>query len=198
MKEQVLVFTEEVFNELRFEGFTANVNRFLLNERWLNSLHFVDRAFAETTERLKQVISYDVIEQQGKIFIYERTKKGGEARLHSKCSIGVGGHVSKNTDIAENMLQVINNGRIRELKEEVGLNPEDFVLEPLGCLYSSADAVSRVHFGVAHKVIVRPGVELKFTDDALANGKFIDAVDITIPYADRLETWSKILWQNCI
>jgi len=199
MSEQVLVFTEEIFNELRFEGFTANVNRFLTNERWIRSLHFVDRDFAEKTERLKQVIPYDVIEQGGKIFLYERTKKGGEVRLHNKCSIGVGGHVNPGDSI-DNPLDALINGRLRELKEEVGLNPGDYVLEPLGCIYSSADEVSRVHFGICHKVIVRPGVELKFTDLALANGKFIDAVDIGSAHlsADRLETWSKILWEKCI
>src|SRR6185436_2365926 len=140
MSEQVLVFPEEVFNELRFEGFTTNVSRFLTNERWINSLHFVDRAFAETTERLKQVIPYDVIEQGGKIFLYERTKKGAEARLHSKCSIGVGGHVNPG-DWIDNPLGALINGRVRELKEEVGLSPEDYVLEPLGCIYSNLTPV---------------------------------------------------------
>ncbi len=196
MSEQVLVFPEETLYECgKFEGFTADAGRFINNPRWIQSLHFVPRDFAESTERIKQVIPYDVIESAGRIFIYQRTSKGGESRLHQKFSIGVGGHVSAGID--GEGLAAINNGRLRELKEEIGLNPEDFVLEPLGCIYSSADAVSRVHFGLVHKIIVRPGVELKFTDDSLAEGKFVESVDL-FAYSDRLENWSRILHQNVI
>ena len=54
---------------------------------------FVERAHAERDPSLKQPIPYCVVIQDGKVLLLTRSKKGGEARLHDKLSIGVGGHV---------------------------------------------------------------------------------------------------------
>ena len=59
---------------------------------------FVERDYAERTPALKQVIPYTIVfrrDDQGipQIFRLVRTKAGGEARLHNKLSIGVGGHI---------------------------------------------------------------------------------------------------------
>lgn len=60
---------------------------------------FVERSYAERTPALKQVIPYTLVVRRGssadqpEIFRLTRTKAGGEARLHNKISIGVGGHI---------------------------------------------------------------------------------------------------------
>ena len=55
---------------------------------------FVEREYAERTPTLKQIIPYTLVTRGEEILLLQRTKGGGEARLHNKLSIGVGGHVN--------------------------------------------------------------------------------------------------------
>ncbi len=55
---------------------------------------FVERAVAETRPEWKQLIPYTLVAGPEGVMLMERTKAGGDARLHHKLSIGVGGHVN--------------------------------------------------------------------------------------------------------
>ncbi len=198
MSEQVLVFPEEVFNEVgRFEGFSKEASKFLTSNRWLDSLHYVDRAWAETTERVKQLISYDMIEQENKYFVYQRTPKGGEDRLHGKYSLGIGGHSNPSSpDLGLPPATMFEFERWRELQEEIGLTTT-FPSELLGCIYDGSNAVGRVHFGICHKVKLPAGLDIKCTDEALSKGDFW-TVDVIKHHRDWFETWSQILIDNVL
>src|SRR3990172_2372732 len=52
---------------------------------------FVPRPAAEEDRSLKQVIPYLVLRDGERYFLMRRTRAGGDARLHDRCSIGVGG-----------------------------------------------------------------------------------------------------------
>lgn len=195
MSEKVLVFSEEIFIEIgEFKGFSKDTARFLTSERWLESLHYVDRAWAESTERVKQVISYDLIEQESKIFVYQRTSKGGEDRLHSKYSLGVGGHSNPSSiglGLGFSHAIMFELERWRELREEIGLE-ETYPSELIGCIYDGSNAVGRVHWGLCHKVILPPNIEIKCTDEALAKGAFWE-IDVIKHHKDWFENWSQLI-----
>ncbi len=55
---------------------------------------FVRRADAEDDPALKQVIPYLVLRDGERWFLMRRTRAGGDARLHDRWSIGVGGHLN--------------------------------------------------------------------------------------------------------
>src|SRR3990172_2543211 len=52
---------------------------------------FVPRPTAEDDRSLKQVIPYLVLRDGERYFLMRRTRAGGDARLHDRCSIGGGG-----------------------------------------------------------------------------------------------------------
>jgi predicted NUDIX family phosphoesterase len=56
---------------------------------------FVERAYAERTPALKQIIPYSIVRcdtgRETLVLCTRRLEKGGEARLHNKHSIGIGG-----------------------------------------------------------------------------------------------------------
>ena len=55
---------------------------------------YLDRPMAEDDPGYKQLIPYVVVRDADTVFLMERTDAGGDARLHGKASIGVGGHLN--------------------------------------------------------------------------------------------------------
>jgi predicted NUDIX family phosphoesterase len=80
---------------------------------------FVERSVAERTPAWKQVIPYTLVQCGERILLARRTKQGGEARLHDKHSIGIGGHINPvdlEPDAVRNPLPA---GARREIDEEL-------------------------------------------------------------------------------
>ena len=96
MMEQVLVVKRE-----KIEKFIAGKNGLItenvpeLLEIIRNEHEYMPRAEAEGQPAFKQIIPYVILRQGDKIFVTRRLNKGGEARLHGKISIGVGGQDRK-------------------------------------------------------------------------------------------------------
>ena len=67
----------------------------------------------ERDPTFKQVIPYVVLRDEERYFLMQRTSAGGDARLHGRYSIGVGGHLNPGDDGLLGGLQ-------REWHEELG------------------------------------------------------------------------------
>ena len=76
---------------------------------------YLDRPLAEDDPSHKQLIPYVVVRDGSRAFLMERTEAGGDARLHGKASIGVGGHLNP-VDEGEDALMA---GLRREWAEEL-------------------------------------------------------------------------------
>lgn len=100
-----------------------------------------------------QIIPYYLFRNQGRYLRYLRTTTGGDARLHGKISVGIGGHI----DLAD----VIGNaeGQIdleatlslagkREADEEIGVAIDEQAFRYIGTIYATDTEVDRVHVGV--------------------------------------------------
>jgi predicted NUDIX family phosphoesterase len=151
--------------------------------------YFVERRHAERDPMLKQVIPYALFEREGAIFLMRRLGKGGEARLHGKLSVGVGGHVNP-IDGAEDALDA---GLRREVEEEVAVQGA-WQATPVGILNDDATAVGAVHFGLVYRVRVQGLVEVR-EKDAL-EGEFTPRDEVLRLLRDerpRFETWSALL-----
>jgi predicted NUDIX family phosphoesterase len=156
---------------------------------------FVERGLAEKNPAYKQVIPYCVLFAGRELFRYKRSPKGGERRLHSRWSLGVGGHINPADGSAGNVYEA---GLWRELKEEVGLT-RDGVLsnEVAGLIYDPSDEVGLVHLGVVHLLRVKPGVPLVCEDEALLQGYFEHATQVP-DTADQFESWSRLVIKNLL
>lgn len=55
---------------------------------------FLERPQAEEDPTHRQIIPYAVVRHRGRFFLMRRTKGGGEARLHDRYTLGVGGHIN--------------------------------------------------------------------------------------------------------
>ena len=116
--EHILVIPTSVFHQVgHFQGFCGEIDRYL--EVILNPQHasYRPRPEMEQDPTFKQLIPYCVFRCNGEVFYYQRGTAQGEARLHAKRSVGVGGHVS--TLDMDGELTPYLEGMKREIEEEV-------------------------------------------------------------------------------
>ena len=147
---------------------------------------YLDRSSAETDTTYKQLIPYVVIRDGDRIFLMHRTDAGGDARLHGKASIGVGGHLNP-VDEGEDPLMA---GLRREWREELMTDWEpEFRL--VGLLNDDSNHVGAVHLGVVFSVQA-DGRRVDVREHDKLVGGFADADAVRAGW-DRLETWSQLV-----
>jgi len=124
--ERVLVVPTELFHRLGyFQGFCDEVDRYLgelFDERHIS---FRPRAEVEQDPGFKQLIPYVILRHTAadgtqQVFQYTRGRGQGEGRLHSKRSVGIGGHIS-DADV-DGDGSTYDEGMRRELDEEVAID----------------------------------------------------------------------------
>lgn len=146
---------------------------------------YLPRPVAEEDPGFKQLIPYVVVRDHGRIFLMERTRAGGDPRLHLKATIGVGGHLNPVDGSADPLM----DGLRREWDEELtaGFDPE---FELAGFLNDDTNAVGSVHLGVVFTVEA-DGAPIDVRERDKLSGRFAAPDDVRAAW-DRLETWSQL------
>ena len=150
------------------------------------------RGDMEEDKNYKQLIGYAVIKDREtkEILVYKRLVGGGEARLHGKASVGIGGHM--NEVEGKTIFEMLKINAARELFEEVGVS-EEYALENLhfiGLINDDEVEVGQVHIGVVYECEVdKSKVEVK-EDDTL---EIKWATGDEARKEENYETWSDFL-----
>jgi predicted NUDIX family phosphoesterase len=189
MIEQVLVLPRsEVPGGCDFHGIRETADADLARLRRAVAAHgaYVDRNQAEEDPSLKQLIPYVVVRDGARIFLMRRTDAGGDARLHGKGSIGVGGHLNP-VDDGEDALM---SGLAREWAEELEADWEPgFRL--VGLLNDDSNAVGSVHLGVVF-VVETNGQPVRVRETHKLAGAFVPPSEV-LAAREELETWSRLV-----
>jgi len=127
--------------------------------------YFIERSSAETNPAIKQVIPYIIIsDSEDRIFTYRRIKGAGEQRLHSKISVGIGGHINENLfhspKLSHTVFPPISLAAWRELHEELHLPSGYHSSQYIGLIYDDSDEVGSVHVGVCIQIELEEGCDL--------------------------------------
>ncbi|HTI30453.1 MAG TPA: NUDIX hydrolase [Methylomirabilota bacterium] len=147
---------------------------------------FMERPLAEESPGFKQLIPYVVVRDGERTFLMERTDAGGDARLHGKASIGVGGHLNP-VDGGEDPL---TDGLRREWAEELVADWEpEFRL--VGLLNDDSNPVGSVHLGVVFEVDAA-GRSVEVREHDKLTGRFATQAEVLATW-DRMETWSRLV-----
>jgi len=192
-EEQILVIPASVVDSIGIiDGFTTDVDRFLIPILASDQLCFRPRGAMELDPGFKQLIPYVILQycdSAGTLFLFTYTRGNGqgEARLHAKRSFGIGGHISQ--EDAAGGANPYETGMRRELDEEVTISTP-YTPSRMGLIYDDATEVGRVHLGVVHRFeLQRPNV--KSNEDDLSDASFV-SIDELRQDRDRLEMWSQI------
>ncbi|MEO8570627.1 MAG: NUDIX hydrolase [Chloroflexota bacterium] len=142
------------------------------------------RALMETDPMFKQVIPYLVLRDRDRYFLMRRTTAGGDARLHDRYSIGVGGHLNPGDG-------GLLGGLRREWTEELAA---DFVpaFRLVALLNDDTTEVGAVHLGAVY-VADAAGRPVAVRETEKLSGTFVEP-DGVAAVADRLETWSRMVF----
>ena len=176
---------------------------------------FVEREYAERTPALKQVIPYSLVIRQGdggtpEVLCLRRTKAGGEARLHDKLSIGVGGHInpedmqgassgassdspSQGYSQERDGSDPIAAATRREVAEEELSIDGPYTVHRVGLLNDDSNAVGAVHVGLVQVIAVKGPVAIREVDQL--EGSFVSVAELQRLAATgaNFETWSSLL-----
>src|SRR5665213_99776 len=193
--ENVLVFPRSLFERLGvFQGFNADVDRYLPTILDSKNNSFQPRVLAETDSTFKQIIPYVVVTDGKSILHYVRGKKAGEQRLVAKGSIGIGGHINEedHTFFAFG-LQAFQDAVKREVCEELAI-PGDFNAHPVGLINDDSTEVGRVHFGVVHVLFCTPE-QVKKNEQIITLVEFIPIEELKAK-REQMESWSQLCLDN--
>ena len=194
--EQILVVNRKVlFNneENHFYGFIEkNDEKTKKIIDTFESYEVKRRGDMEEDPNYKQLIGYVLLKDEvtGEVLVYKRLVGGGEARLHGKASVGIGGHM--NEVEGKTIFEMLKINAARELNEEVGVSEEDALnnLHFIGLINDDKTEVGQVHVGVVYECKVdKQLVEVK-EDDTLVI-KWMTGEEAKAE--ENYETWSEFL-----
>jgi predicted NUDIX family phosphoesterase len=190
-EENILVVPRAVFEKIgAFQGLSLETDRYI--QAFLDPANnlFMPRSLAEEDPTHKQIIPYLVIRVQNRILTYTRGKSGGEARLHAKISLGIGGHMNDGDSHAKHFdhdayLRAVE----RELHEELEITAP-YHQRIAGLINDDSNEVGRVHLGVVHLIdLDQESVQAR--EDAIHNLQLLTPTEI-IEKIEDLESWSAI------
>lgn len=193
MDEHVLVVpSQQLFAAGEWLGFSPDLGPFHRLLERPQSLEFRPRSQVETDPSVKQLIPYAILRRGDSVFAYQRGKSGGEDRLHSRWSIGVGGHICR--EDGNSIQTAYQTGFQRELDEEVRIDGA-FTHRVVGLIYDPSTPVGAVHVGVVHLVDVHGDVQAN--DPSLQESKFLSLPKIQA-LSERMESWSQFVLKPLI
>ncbi len=193
--EHVLVVPTELFRRLGyFQGFTTEVDRYLEELLSPENTSYRARPDMEKDPSFKQLIPYVIFrhtDAAGRVslFQYTRGKGQGEERLHSKRSIGIGGHISSIDAGDREDINPYHEGMWRELDEEVRIDTEYTGL-CVGMINDDESEVGQVHLGVVHLFDVAQPSVFPAEDEIIEAG--FRPVEELLADLEGFETWSQI------
>lgn len=191
--EQVLVVPRAVFEQVGYFQGVRNSGEAYLNAFMAPGVaSFMDREAAEGDPSFKQIIPYGIFVHEGKVLHYTRGGAGGEARLHDKGSLGIGGHINPVDWKGENEgISTYMAGVEREVQEELNFGCS-WTQRVIGVINDDSNEVGAVHLGIVH-LFELDGQDVRSNEDAIANIRFLSLEELReAPLFDKLETWSQL------
>ncbi|MDR1053699.1 MAG: phosphoesterase [Planctomycetaceae bacterium] len=201
MEERVLVVPTELFRRLGyFNGFSRDVMRYQGELLSPDNVSFKLRSEAEVDPEFKQLITYMIFSYRDsdgcvQLFQYVRGKGMGEQRLHSKRSVGVGGHISSEDLCAsETGARVAGHdfyreGMLRELREEVVVGSK-YKESCVGLINDDNSEVGLVHLGIVHLFDLEQPIVKSNEEDLIESG--FAPVNEMLKDLSGFESWSSI------
>lgn len=186
--EHVLVVPTALFHEIgHFQGYTTNIQPYLETLFDPSYVSYRPRNEVEEDPSFKQLIPYCVFRHAGKVFHYTRGKEQGEGRLHSKISLGVGGHISAEDQTSGS--SVYRVAMRREIEEEVFLESA-FTERCVALINDDLTEVGKVHLGIVH-IFDLEAPKVLPREKSMRDTGFAEPSQLALD-RNRFETWSQI------
>jgi predicted NUDIX family phosphoesterase len=172
------------------------------------------RPVLEDDPSFVQFIPYILVRQGDRLLAYVRAESGGEARLHGKFSVGVGGHVDlpdvlvdetlvteKGEEVPINRIDVLGTltrSACREISEEIGMAVPESALSWTHLIHTRATPVDAVHLGLVAIIDVdEAGIAPLAFESAIADARFETVAELAAGRVGGVpceaETWTGLV-----
>lgn len=186
--EHVLCVPTALFHDVGyFQGFLSDIDRHLAILLDPAVTSFRPRREVEEDPGFKQLIPYCLFRHKDQIFHYRRGKAGGEGRLHSKRSVGIGGHISSTDQLTGD--RRYHEAMHREINEEVFVE-SGFRDTCVGMINDDETPVGRVHLGIVH-IFDLDSAKVRPREESILETGFCRPEGL-LRECDQFETWSQI------
>ena len=190
--EHVLVVPTLLFHEVGyFQGFWSDPEPYLKTLLDPSYISYRPRNQVEEDPSFKQLIPYCIFRHGDTIFHYKRGKVGDEGRLHSKRSIGIGGHISSTDQNVSDSPYL--EGMRREIAEEVFVETK-YTQRCVGMINDDETDVGKVHLGIVHLFDLEAPKVLPREKSIIETG-FARPSELACDLQE-FETWSQICLEH--
>lgn len=197
MDEMILVAKRNALfgerDELVFQGVTTDKELVTKIINYLSqNIEVMRRGDAEENLTYKQPIPYVVIKKGEQVYAYKRLSGGGESRLHSKLSIGFGGHMNQTDDVS--FVDILMTNLQRELDEELEIKYHTYRLKPVGLINDDNNEVGKVHIGLLYTFEIDDEATIEVKEKDQIEGFWLDIKDLkNDEIYNNLESWSQFV-----
>lgn len=183
--------TEELWRQLKYKekGVIKALDSNVMDKILAHGI-FKPRNVLENDCTYKQIIPYAVICFDDETYLFRRTKKQTEVRLHNLYSLGVGGHMNPVGDRID--VAYMHHELRREMNEEVLVHDDCQIasIVPVGFINDDTNDVGKVHIGVLYQInLTNKSIEIN--EKEKMTGKWIKESELK-DYYERMESWSKL------
>ena len=147
---------------------------------------FLSRPEMEYNPTYKQIIPYLVFKYRDKYFLMQRASMASEARLRSKFSLGIGGHIREDDMQGSSIFDWAR----REFAEEVDYQGK-LSVEMLGILNDDSNEVGKVHLGLV-MILTGDSSHIKVKSE-LKSGELLSLAECAALECE-MENWSKLVF----
>lgn len=190
--EHVLVVPTALFHQVGyFQGVCTDVEPYLKVLLDPANISFRPRDQMEQDPGFKQLIPYCLFKFEDQLFHYVRGKAQGESRLHSKRSIGVGGHIC--SEDQGRQISIYHEAMRREIEEEVHVEAQ-YQDRCVGLLNDDLTEVGRVHLGIVH-VFELNAPQVSPREKSMLDAGFAPVAQL-IRQQEQFETWSQLCLEH--
>lgn len=189
--EMILVVKrEKLFPDGPWDGLRTDQLNHCLDTIAAHS-EFHPRSLMETDPSYKQIIPYLIFQHEDKLFLMQRQEGASEARLQSKYSLGIGGHMR---------LEDLGQGTDlfawakREFEEEITYTGKLEFL-PVGVLNDDSNSVGQVHIGLV-LALLGDSADISVKSE-LKSGKLMSIMEC-FDYVHKMETWSQMMFMEIL
>lgn len=158
---------------------------------------FRRRAELEDDPTFQQLITYAIISTGGSFYLFKRSSRQAEKRLHNKYSLGVGGHMNP-CHMNGHGVDYLMDELSREFFEEVRLGPGCRIekSEFIGFLNDDTIPVGQVHIGLLFHIRVS-GKEVYVNEPDKMTANWIEQQHLA-NYYEEMESWSGMIVEHYI
>ena len=155
---------------------------------------FRKRVELEEDPSFKQIIPYAIISNNGSFFLFRRTSKQQEKRLHNKLTLGVGGHMNP-ANSNESGEQYLLGELKRELFEEVKFVNDCTIdsIQFIGYINDDTIPVGRHHIGLLYSIHIS-NKDIFINESEKMTAEWVDKTHLE-KYYEEMETWSRIAFE---